>query len=800
MLLALDTVDAAFALVREIDIDSSAAEYAFDETHWDGPVEVGAAPTLKAPISARNVTTGVVTATKVSVSALGSDDGGERSLRYQWELADKPEGSVARFTKSDSNAAKKTDLIFDRVGDYTIQLTIVDGNGESTVTTQNITVAPVLKSFVGEYDGNALKSSATLKSAAVSQAFNVSAIDQFGRAMAVPDTAVWEMSTKPSGSDPQLTVNSGHVTVEFDQVGKYQFQVTTPEKKVFKVRFDVTADIQSFEIAAPKTQLDLGETLKLAVQGSDQFGNSIARMPKATWSVTAGGKISTSGQFTAPKSNGTFTVTATAGALTAQVALEVGQAPQASDLDGLVQTYFADGSIDRADMIAILRSVSGEGSVDADELSQLRTLVSNSDEYNIPGYVQVLASNIVHTNPANTHFQGTTLGNLTTGNTGARLDKLVDKWFLGLDRPAILPYSGVGTITYTTASGQLFNGNPSLTDQRQGLVGDCYLIASLGSIAQVNTEAIKNMFIDNHDGTFTVRFYAGALNSASTGFLSGIGVADYVTVDLALPAYSNARYFAYSNFGRSVSSSANSLWIALAEKAYAQWNETGRAGQDGTNSYAGIEGGWMGTTYAQILGYNASNYSVSSGSAKSTLISQLNNGKAVSIGSKPNATALVVGHAYTVSGYDAATDRFTLFNPWGSNQPGPLTWSQIQANCDWFASIDPSGTAAPDVQVGGSYLLVAQGVHVSRGGELLGSTVSVLEITVSTNDRLNNHDHPDDESVEMNHNTPTIAITEVLAPESDVDDESSPDESELRDLVHMEIFADIDALLADIMS
>ena len=53
---------------------------------------------------------------------------------------------------------------------------------------------------------------------------------------------------------------------------------------------------------------------------------------------------------------------------------------------------------------------------------------------------------------------------------------------------------------------------------------------------------------------------------------------------------------------------ANSLWIPLAEKAYAQWNQTGKEGRDGTNSYCSIQGGWMATVDAQVLGYNATDY------------------------------------------------------------------------------------------------------------------------------------------------------------------------------------------------
>ena len=69
----------------------------------------------------------------------------------------------------------------------------------------------------------------------------------------------------------------------------------------------------------------------------------------------------------------------------------------------------------------------------------------------------------------------------------------------------------------------------------QGELGDCYFISSLGTIAKASPAAIRNMFIDNGDGTWTVRFYAN-------------GTADYVTVDNMLPTDSNG-YLVYADYG-----------------------------------------------------------------------------------------------------------------------------------------------------------------------------------------------------------------------------------------------------------
>ncbi len=73
---------------------------------------------------------------------------------------------------------------------------------------------------------------------------------------------------------------------------------------------------------------------------------------------------------------------------------------QNSALANLVTTLYADGSLNRADVMQVLRSVGTDGTVDATELGDLRYIVANAVTYAMPGYVQVLASNVVNSNAA----------------------------------------------------------------------------------------------------------------------------------------------------------------------------------------------------------------------------------------------------------------------------------------------------------------------------------------------------------------------------------------------------------------
>jgi hypothetical protein len=177
----------------------------------------------------------------------------------------------------------------------------------------------------------------------------------------------------------------------------------------------------------------------------------------------------------------------------------------------------------------------------------------------------------------------------------------------------------------------------------------------------------------------------------TSGFSSGTGAADYVTVNRSLPVHANGS-LVYSGYGLSATSSSTILWIALAEKAYAQWNETGGEGRDGTNRYAAIEGGWMANVNCQVLGYNSTNYPFFS-TSKQTLVSALTAQRAVTLGTQSSpSNGLVGSHAYVVTGYDSASDTFRLHNPWGTSHPGALSWAQLQANCSWFVTVDTSGS------------------------------------------------------------------------------------------------------------
>ena len=304
----------------------------------------------------------------------------------------------------------------------------------------------------------------------------------------------------------------------------------------------------------------------------------------------------------------------------------------------------SDNQINRNEMINILRNAEDGSVIDGTELTNLRNLLtSNTRPFSIPDSVQKLTNKVVNSEIANQTYLGNPLGNLSANSSATQMENLINKWFLGLDRP-ITPY------TYQYASGSLFQNGASYQDIAQGEVGDCYFLASLAVTAFRSPSTIQNMFTDNGDNTYTVRFYKND------------GVADYVTVDRYLPTYAGGLPYAKTP--------NSELWVALAEKAYAQVNQSGWIEQDGTNSYFGIDLGASYYAIPHVTGRNTWQIYNPSGIVDTNPIKNaFNAGQMITVGSKDSGVAsnVVAKHEYVLVGYNSSTQQFRLYNPHGVN-------------------------------------------------------------------------------------------------------------------------------------
>ncbi|MBD2056675.1 pre-peptidase C-terminal domain-containing protein [Oculatella sp. FACHB-28] len=343
------------------------------------------------------------------------------------------------------------------------------------------------------------------------------------------------------------------------------------------------------------------------------------------------------------------------------------------------RSRFLDSKLDRNDMITIFRDAKDGGAIDSTELNDLRTLTSDKSYVAMDDHVRVLSSKVVNSNEANSQYQGKALGNLFAGSSDVHLEKLVNKWFLGSDRPA-------AANTYRYANGSLFQNGVSYQDIKQGKASNCYFLGGLAATAIRSPNSIQDMFIDNGDNTYTVRFF-------------NQGVADYVTVDQYLPVASSGQ-FTYASQGGYYNRTSTELWVALAEKAYAQVNSSGwtyRWNNDHSNSYQGINNGWFGDAIRDIT---AKSSSIRNSLNFDTLVNAFAAGKMIGVNSKASgqiSSTVVYNHVYVLTDYNSSTQKFTLFNPWGvsggyengSSKPGTLniTWNELTAN---FSSWDSS--------------------------------------------------------------------------------------------------------------
>src|SRR5260370_183857 len=141
-------------------------------------------------------------------------------------------------------------------------------------------------------------------------------------------------------------------------------------------------------------------------------------------------------------------------------------------LAAVEQSYARNGVLGRNRMLAAFGYVENQGSVSTADFADLQALEA-IPAIGLPDYVRDLSNKVVNGNAANAQYQGQGLGNLFAGSSAQQLTNLVNKWFVGADRPAA---SG----TYQLASGTLFgNGIAATFDVDQGAPADCYFVAAL---------------------------------------------------------------------------------------------------------------------------------------------------------------------------------------------------------------------------------------------------------------------------------------------------------------------------------
>lgn len=333
--------------------------------------------------------------------------------------------------------------------------------------------------------------------------------------------------------------------------------------------------------------------------------------------------------------------------------LMLNASPIDNNLNTAYKQYYADNILSRNEMVAILNNSRDNGVIDSIEFKDLKNIISQS---NMPEYVKYFADSIVNGSAANRYFNGSRLGNLLAGSSSDHMSKLIDKWFLGKDRPDLNNWRS--TTSYQYITGAIFVNGPTINDLDQGRIGDCYFINALGAVVQSNPSSIYNMILDNGDNTYSLRFINNRTNQTH-----------YVTVDRYLPVNTLNGAATFAGFGRHYTNTNNELWVALLEKGYAQVSQIPgfRPSNSQTiNSYDNLNGGFSNVAIYHLIGVKPNGFALNNTNAMIT-----------SINTKQPLVISYNNHAYTISSYTIQTRRFHIHNPWGHSHMD-LTWSEMQ--------------------------------------------------------------------------------------------------------------------------
>lgn len=186
---------------------------------------------------------------------------------------------------------------------------------------------------------------------------------------------------------------------------------------------------------------------------------------------------------------------------------------------------------------------------------------------------------------------------------------------------------------------------PHLNSIRQGKIGDCYLIATIGSLVNSRPQVIRRLIVSNPNGSYSVSF------------------AGQPPIAVARPSDGEL-----ATYGQSID---GGIWLNVIEKAYATLKFESNPAEDEDAMYQGICGGRSGGIIKLLTGHTSRRISfkkVHSGKKlREALRAALSQNRIVTTSiTTTTADGARRGHVLAVLDYNPSNDSVTLWNPWGT--------------------------------------------------------------------------------------------------------------------------------------
>lgn len=216
---------------------------------------------------------------------------------------------------------------------------------------------------------------------------------------------------------------------------------------------------------------------------------------------------------------------------------------------------------------------------------------------------------------------------------------------------------------YLTEAG---NSAPvSVTDIHQGQLADCFLLASIGDIAEQSPSFIPAMIKQNSNGTETV-----TLHEASDGTLPTYTTTSFKTVTETVTNVFPSS--SVNSAGQDTVNGVQEIWPQVLEKAIAQLD----------GGYSAIASGGSPLVAMEELTGKATSFMAPKNLTLAMLDSFVAQGDLLVMDTFKTGVLpdnLVNNHSYIFGGVTGtgAGASVQLLNPWGTNQPASIPLSQL---------------------------------------------------------------------------------------------------------------------------